>query len=96
MKKIKSKRVVRTILIFGIFTVILLIGLYINLILVVDPIVYWLASTEGARLFIAFVLSWFIISKLFDLYYQKYKKRLKDRNFNALNVPYPRKFKGRK
>ncbi len=34
---------------------------------IVDPIIYWLASTEGARIFISCILSWLGVSRLFDL-----------------------------
>ena len=71
------------------------IGFIILINLIVDPIIYWLASTEGARIMISCILSWFGVSILFDLFYKRYKRRKVNR-FNALNIPYPRTFKGRK
>ena len=62
---------------------------------IVNPIVYWLASTKGIRILLAFILSWLIISKLFDLYYQYYKNKILKQKFNALSIPIQRKFKGR-
>ena len=74
----------------------LLLGLLISVKFIVNPIVYWFASTEGARIFIGCILSWLGVSKCFDLFYKFYQRRKKNARFNALNVPYPRTFKGRK
>ena len=71
------------------------IGLIISINLIVDPIIYWLASTEGARIFISCILSWLGVSKLFDLFYKRYWRRKKLKRVNALEIPYPRTFKGR-
>lgn len=95
MKRLNSKRLVRALLVVSALVVSLLIGVFISLNFVVDPIVYWLASTEGCRIFIACILSWFGVSKMFDMVYKYYKHRKKKERFNALNVPYPRTFKGR-
>ena len=96
MKRLNSKRVIRALLVFVGLIVLLLIGLFISLNFIVDPIIYWFASTERARIFIACILSWFGVSTLFDLFYKAYKHRKKFERFNALNVPYPRWFRGRK
>ena len=74
----------------------LLLGILISINFIVDPIVYWLASTEGARIFIGCILSWLGVSTAFDLFYKNYKRRKKIKRFNALNVPYPRTFRGRR
>ena len=74
----------------------LLLGLLISVKFIVNPIVYWFASTEGARIFIGCILSCLGVSKCFDLFYKFYKRRKKRQRFNALTVPYPRTFRGRK
>ena len=96
MKRLNSKRIFRALLVIFSLILILLIGLFISLNFLVDPIIYWLASTEGARIFIASILSWLGVSKLFDLFYVHYKRMKEVKRYNALNVPYPRKFRGRK
>jgi len=96
MKKPRSTKLVKGLLIIILLVLILLITVLISINLIIDPIIYWLASTEIARLFIACVFSWFTISQLFELFYKFYKSRNKSKRFNALNVPYPRQFKGRK
>ena len=74
----------------------LFIGFIISINLIVDPLIYWLASTEFARIFISCILSWVGVSTLFDLFYKIYRRSKKLKSFNALNIPYPRTFKGRK
>ena len=96
MKRLNSKRFVRALFVVLGLIVFLLSGLFISLNFIVDPFVYWLASTKGARIFIAWLGSWFGVSILFDLFYKSYKRMKKVERFNALNVPYPRKFRGRK
>ena len=96
MKRLNSKRVIRVFLFVGALIGSLLVGLFISLNFIVNPIIYWLASTEGVRIFISFVLSWVGVSTLFDLFYKRYKRSKKNQRFNALKVPYPRTFKGRK
>ena len=96
MKLLKPKKLLKALLVFACLIGFLLIGLQISVNLIVNPLVYWLASTEGARILIGFILSWIGLSKIFDLYYKFYKRRKKIERFNALNVPYPRIFKGRK
>ena len=96
MKHLKAQKVFRALLVVSSLVSFLLIGLLISVNLIVDPIVYWLASTEGARIFIGCILSWLSVSTFFDLFYERYKRRKKIKRFNALNVPYPRTFKGRK
>ena len=96
MKHLKTKRFFRVLVAVCCLIVSLLIGLFISINFIVDPIIYWLASTEGARIFIGCILSWIGISTFFDLFYERYKRRKKIERFNALNVPYPRTFRGRK
>ena len=99
MKHLNTKKIFRILIVVGFLFVFLFIGLLISINFIVNPIVYWLASTEGARIFIGCILSWLLVSKLFDLFYRnyrRYKRRKKIAKFNALNVPYPRTFKGRK
>ncbi len=96
MKNFNKKRILRFLVIVSFLIVSLFIGLLISLNFIVNPIIYWLASTEGARILIGCILSWFGISRLFDLFYRRYKRNKKIKRFNALNVPYPRTFKGRK
>tara|TARA_B100001029_G_C14596748_1_gene201875 strand:- start:68 stop:367 length:300 start_codon:yes stop_codon:yes gene_type:complete len=96
MKHLNRKRIFRILIFVCCLIVSLLIGLFISIRFIVDPIVYWLASTEGARIFIGCILSWIGVSTLFDLFYKRYKLKRKIARFNALNVPYPRTFKGRK
>jgi len=96
MKNFKTKRLIRTLIVFSSLTFSLFVGFLISIKLVVDPIIYWLASTEGARVFISCIISWLVVSTVFDLFYKRYRRRKKIKRFNALNIPYPRTFKGRK
>ena len=96
MKNFNTKKIIRALLVFAFLAFSLFIGLFISINFVVDPIIYWLASTEGARIFISCILSWLGVSTLFDLFYKRYKLSKKLKRFNALNIPYPRTFKGRK
>ena len=96
IKHLNTKKKIKAVVVVVCLITSLLIGLLISINLIVDPIIYWLASTEGARLFIACIISWLGVSKIFDLYYQRYKRRKKLERFNALNIPYPRTFRGRK
>ena len=96
MKHLNTKKIFRALLVACCLFVALRIGFLISINFIVDPIIYWLASTEGARIFIGCILSWLGISKSFDLFYKSYQVRKKQERFNALNVPYPRTFKGRK
>jgi len=96
MKRFNQKKFFRLLLVIACLVVSLLISLLISINFIVDPIIYWLASTEGARLFISCILSWFGVSTLFDLFYKQYRRRKKNKRFNALDVPYPRTFRGRK
>ena len=96
MKNLKTKKIFRAFVVIGCLVVSLLVGILISINFIVNPIVYWLASTEGARLFIGCIMSWFGVSTFFDLFYKRYKRRKKIERFNALNVPYPRTFRGRK
>ena len=95
MKNLNTKKIFRVLVVFTCLIASLLIGLLISINFIVDPIIYWLASTEGARIFIGIIISWQGVTKIFDLYYNRYRRRKKAR-FNALDVPYPRTFKGRK
>ena len=96
MKKSNIKKIIRALLVIACLASSLIIGFLISINLIVDPIIYWLASTEGARIFISCILSWLGVSRLFDLFYKHYRRSKKLKRFNALNVPYPRTFKGRK
>ena len=96
MKKFNTKRIIRALLAIACLMLSLFIGFIISINLIVDPIIYWLASTEGVRIFISCILSWFGVSTLFDLFYKSYRRRKKLKRFNALNIPYPRTFKGKK
>ena len=96
MKHLNTKKIFRALVVVACLFACLLIGFLISINFIVDPIIYWLASTEGARIFIACIFSWLTVSGGFDLFYNFYKRRKKSKSFNALNVPYPRTFKGRK
>ena len=96
MKHLNTKKIFRFIVVITSLIALLLVGLLISINLIVDPIIYWLASTEGARIFIACILSWIGVSTSFDLFYKRFNRRKKGARFNALDVPYPRTFKGRK
>ena len=96
MKHLSNKKKIKAFLVIACLVGSLFIGLLISVHFIVDPVIYWLASTEGARVFIGCILSWLGVSTIFDLYYKRYKRRKKFESFNALNVPYPRTFKGRK
>ena len=96
MKNFNTKKIIRALLVIICLISSLFLGLLISINFIVDPIIYWLASTEGARIVIGCILSWLGVSTIFDLYYKYYKRRKKEERFNALNVPYPRTFRGRK
>ena len=96
MKHLNTKKISRVIVVVTCLIGSLLIALLISLNFIVNPIIYWLASTEGARIFIACILSWVGVSTTFELLYKCFNRRKKGARFNALNVPYPRTFKGRK
>ena len=96
MKNLNTKKILRALLVVVCLIISLLIGLLISMNFIVDPTIYWLASTEGARIFISCIISWFGVSTLFDLFYKRYWRSKKMKRFNALNIPYPRTFKGRK
>ena len=96
MKNFKIRKFLKALLVAVCLAGTLFLGLLISIDFIVDPIIYWLASTEGARIFLGCILSWLGVSKMFDLYYKYYKRWKRIERFNALNVPYPRTFKGRK
>ena len=96
MKNFNTKKIIRALLVIAFLIFSLFVGFIISINLIVDPIIYWLASTEGARIFISCILSWLGVSRLFDLFYKRYRRNKKLKRFNALDIPYPRTFKGRK
>ena len=96
MKNFNTKKIIRALLVIASLTFSLFIGFIISINLIVDPIIYWLASTEAARIFISCILSWLGVATLFDVFYKRYWRRKKLKKFNALNIPYPRTFRGRK
>ena len=96
MKPLNTKKIYRALVVFAFLVFSLLIFFLISINFIVEPIIYWLASTELARIFIGCVLSWLGVSKVFDLFYKNYLRRKKVERFNALNIPYPRTFRGRK
>ena len=96
MKNPNKKKFFKALLVFAFLSASLLIGVLISVNYIVDPLIYWLASTEAARISIGCLLSWLGVSRVFDLYYKHYKRRKAVERFNALNVPYPRTFRGRK
>ena len=96
MNNLKTTKLLRVLAVFALLLFFLLLGLLISINFIVDPIIYWLASTEGARIFIGCILSWLGVSTFFDLFYKRYQRRKKIERFNALDVPYPRTFRGRK
>ena len=96
MKNLNTKKIFRIFIVISCLIFSLWISFLISINFIIDPIIYWLASTEGARICIAFILSWLGVSTIFDMFYKIYTRRRKIARFNALNVPYPRTFKGRK
>ena len=96
MTNLKTKKVFKAFIVVASLITSLFIALLISVNLIVDPIIYWLASTAWARVFIGCAISWFGVSKTFDIYYRSYKRRKKIERFNALKVPYARTFRGRK
>ena len=96
MKKIKYKKRIRALVFLAIIALNLFIAFLISINFIVDPIIYWLASTQKARMLIALILAWFLVSICFDSFYKHYKRRKKIERFNALHVPYARTFRGRK
>ena len=96
MKNFNTKKIIRASLVIGCLTLSLFIGFIISINLIVDPIIYWLASTEGSRIIISCILSWLGVSTFFELFYNRYRRSKKIKRFNALKIPYPRTFKGRK
>ena len=97
MKNSNTKKIIRALGVIACLFSFLFVGFLISINLIVDPIIYWLASTEGARIFIGCLLSWLGVSTFFDLFYKRYKRMKKNKSLNnALKVPYPRTFRGRK
>jgi len=96
MENSNTKKIIRALLVIVCLTFSLFIGFIITINLIVDPIIYWLASTKAARILISCILSWLGVSRLFDLFYKRYMRSKKLKRFNALDIPYPRTFKGRK
>ena len=96
LNHLNTKKIFRALVVFGIVIASLWIAFLISIHFIVDPIIFWLASTEGARIFIGCILSWLGVSTFFDLFYKRYQRRKKIERFNALDVPYPRTFRGRK
>ena len=96
MKHPNRNKFLRAIVVILCLLLFLIVGLFISINFIVNPIIYWLASTEAARIFLGCILAWIGVSTLFDFFYKSYKRRKKIERFNALNVPYPRTFKGRK
>ena len=96
MRNFNIKKIIRALLVIACLALTLFVGFIISINLIVDPIIYWLASTEGARIFIGCILSWLGVSTIFDLFYKRYRRKKKLKSFNALNIPYPRTFRGRK
>ena len=96
MKHLNTNKFLRALVVISCLFLFLLFGFLISINFIVNPIIYWLASTEAARIFLGCILSWIGVSTLFDLFYKRYKRSKKIERFNALNVPYPRTFKGRK
>ena len=96
MKNFNTKKIIRALLVIACLAFSLFVALLICINLIVDPIIYWLASTEGSRIFISCILSWIGVSTFFELLYKRYRRSKKLKRFNALNMPYPRTFKGRK
>ena len=96
MKHLNKKKFLRLLVVVTSLIVSLSIAFLISINFIVNPVIYWLASTQGARIFLACALSWLGVSTIFDLVYMRYRRRKKKERFNALNVPYPRTFRGRK
>ena len=96
MKTFKTKKVIRALVVIACLALSLFVGFLISINFVVDPIIYWLASTGSARVFISCIISWLAVSTLFDLFYKIYRRKKRLKRFNALTIPYPRTFRGRK
>ena len=96
MKNFNTQKIIRALLIITCLVFSLFVGFLISINLIVDPVIYWLASTEGARIIISCILSWTGVSAFFDIFYKRYRRKKKMQRFNALNIPYPRTFRGRK
>ena len=96
MKHLNTKKIFRFLVVTCSLIISLCIAFLISINFIVNPIIYWLASTEGARIFLSCILSWLWVSTLFDFFYKRYRRSKKLKRFNALNIPYPRTFKGRK
>ena len=67
-EKSKYKKRIRALIFLAIITLSLFVAFLININFIVDPIIYWLASTQKARMLIAFILAWFWVSICFDLF----------------------------
>tara|TARA_B100000579_G_scaffold388955_1_gene362443 strand:+ start:1929 stop:2219 length:291 start_codon:yes stop_codon:yes gene_type:complete len=96
MKNSNTRKILRALVVIVCLILSLVLVFLVSINFIVDPIIYWLASTEGARVFIGCILSWIGVSKFFDLFYKLYRRRKKFERFNALEIPYPRTFRGRK
>ena len=83
MKNFNTKKIIRALGVIVCLFFFLFAGFLISINFIVDPIIYWLASTEGARIFIGCILSWLGVSALFDLFYKRYKRMKKNKSLKA-------------
>lgn len=74
MKRLNKKRVVRSLLILVPVIGALLIGIFLAHNFLVTPIVDFLSANDFARLFIACIVSWFLLSMLFNRTFERGEK----------------------
>ncbi len=67
MKKINTKRVLRTLFILISFIIIYIFCISIANNLILTPIINYLADSETSRIFVSCLLGWFGMSTLFNL-----------------------------
>ncbi len=96
MKYINFKKIIRACTVISIMSLVLIILISLSKSLIVDPLIYWFASTSIARLVVACFISLFLLTRLFDFFYKYWIYKKRKAKFNALKIPYPRKFVGRK
>ena len=96
MNSLNTQKIFRILVSISIIIILFVFTILISINFIVDPIIYWLASTEKARIFIACIISLLINRILFELFYKYYIYRKRKTKFNAMKIPYHRKFKGRK
>tara|TARA_Y100001968_G_C19079142_1_gene582137 strand:- start:145 stop:390 length:246 start_codon:yes stop_codon:yes gene_type:complete len=77
MWRINATKTFRTLFFVGALLFALLMGVFISDNFIIDPIINYLAEKEGARVFLSCILSWIVVSRLFNLFYKIFRSNKK-------------------